>query len=941
MVRELVAPFLTEPLQNQASLGARILGKLSQIIVMMRLFSIQILCWGLCLLPSLLAHAGGLPPEVTTLPIIGTDPGEVVVNGTVGANDGNASVFVEFGPTTAYGSSVAATPSTVGNLMVKNVSAVVGGLDPSMTYHFRISAQNSFGTTSGEDTSVMPGQAVATTNAAVVTGYATVSLRGAVNAWGSNTMVSFEYGLTTNYGLSVSATPAHVGSMGPAAVSATVSGLSSAKTYHCRVKAMNILGTVYGNDVTFVPGLPTATTLAATNIDMGTARLQGTVKGNGLASTVNFEYGPTTSYGTVVAGTPSGISTDQNTTPVSQTIGGLNPAMTYHYRVYAVTTAGIHYGQDMTFTPQPGTPPAATTLPATDVNSGGARLQGVVNANVESTTVSFEYGTTTSYGGVVLGAPAAVTGNDDTAVTASISGFPRGTLIHYRVVAKNSTSTINGADMTFTTTPQPPVVNPSGSPNVTATSAVLSGNVTTGGGSAVVTFEHGLTTSYGKTTPAWESPVISGGTTVHGQISGLAAGTTYHYRMRAVSEGGTATSQDQTFTTPAADPAAPMVITQEATAVNSSRAILNGMVSNSGYNAQILFEYGMTTQYTRSESVSGQMNGPSDVIVTANINSLSPGTTYHYRLRANGSAGVIYGADRTFTTPAAGVLVASTAPARMLTPTAAELNAYVSANGGSAVTSMAFEYGLDTSYGSSAPLGGSVSGTNLVAVKTTIPAPNESTVYHYRIRATSATSTVFGEDMTLVTPDPHDATLAGLVVSGVTLQPGFTPGTTAYTASVPYDMHSIKIAPTRAQSLATVEVNGSQVGAQDEFAAMLNLGDNVFNVVVTAIDGTTTETYTLVVTRGQPKAGSPDFSFGGGTGRTAMNFGFLSSDGGSQLLIQPDGKILVVGSVSGASIDVKLVRLMPDGSMDSSFNSTGMVVLDHGGRDDFGVALAL
>ena len=77
----------------------------------------------------------------------------------------------------------------------------------------------------------------------------------------------------------------------------------------------------------------------------------------------------------------------------------------------------------------------------------------------------------------------------------------------------------------------------------------------------------------------------------------------------------------------------------------------------------------------------------------------------------------------------------------MLTPTVAELNAYVSANGGAAIISMGFEYGLDTSYGSSEALGGGISGTNLVAVKTTITAPNASTTYHYRIRATTATST--------------------------------------------------------------------------------------------------------------------------------------------------------------------------------------------------------
>lgn len=907
------------------------------------LLSILPSAWVFCLLTCLPAWAGVMPPEVTVLSGGVTGIGQVTVSGAVGANDGDTSVVFEFGPTTSYGYTTVATPSTVGSGTVKTVSTVVNGLDPSVTWHFRLKAVNSSGTTYGQDWAVMPGLPAAATNAAVVTDYATVSLNGAVNGWGSNTTVSFEYGTTTSYGGSVTASPSHVGGTSPTAVSATLGGLFAAKVYHCRVKAVNFFGTVYGDDVTFVPGMPTVVTLAATNVAPGTARMQGTVKGNGLPATVNFEYGPTTAYGSTVPANPSGISSDQSTTAVAQSIGSLNPAATYHYRVYAVTALGVIYGQDMTVTPQAGTPPAATTMPATAVTGGGATLQAIVNANNDSTTVTFEHGTTTSYGSVLPGSPSSVTGSSDKAVTLSLSGFAPGTTIHYRVVAKNNSSTTYGADRTFITTPNPPSVFLSGSPNCQPSSALLSGGVNTNGGSTVVTFEYGLTTDYGESTAAWESPMSSGSGSVSGQISGLSGGTTYHYRMRAVSAGGTVTSQDQTFTTPAADPAAPMVTTLPTTMVNSATATLSGMANGNGYDAQVSFEYGTSTFYTQSRSAVERVGGWSNTAVTANLRGLTAGTTYHYRVRAsNGHGGTVFGADRTFTTPATGVPVASTAAATLLNPTLARLNANVSANGGATITSMAFEYGLDTSYGSIASLGGGISGVNFEAVKANIPFAGSGVTYHYRIRASTASITVFGEDMTFVTPDPQDAGLANLVVGGVMLQPGFAPGTTSYTASVPYDMNSIQLTPVAAQSLATVQVNGFQVNGDGGTSPLeLSLGENTFHVVVTAIDGTTTQDYTVKVTRSLPKAGNLDFSFGAGSGTARIKAGF-SSESCHQILMQPDGKILMVGSMMpGSSTDVSLVRLLPDGSLDLTFNGSGMVTTDNAGQSDFAMALAL
>ncbi|MCP5047036.1 MAG: hypothetical protein GY940_07675 [bacterium] len=98
-----------------------------------------------------------------------------------------------------------------------------------------------------------------------------------------------------------------------------------------------------------------------------------------------------------------------------------------------------------------GQAPTAVTDAASGLSYTGAALNGTVNANNDSTTVTFEYGTTTSYGTAITADQSPVTGTSDTMVSKTISGLTPGTTYHYRVVATNSRGTANGADMTFTT----------------------------------------------------------------------------------------------------------------------------------------------------------------------------------------------------------------------------------------------------------------------------------------------------------------------------------------------------------------------------------------------------------------------------------------------------------------------------------------------------------
>jgi len=84
-----------------------------------------------------------------------------------------------------------------------------------------------------------------------------VTLNGTVNAWNNNATVTFDYGTTTAYGTTLSASPATVTGGSSTAVSLALTGLSSGTTYHFRVDGVNALGTTNGSDLTFTT-LPNA-----------------------------------------------------------------------------------------------------------------------------------------------------------------------------------------------------------------------------------------------------------------------------------------------------------------------------------------------------------------------------------------------------------------------------------------------------------------------------------------------------------------------------------------------------------------------------------------------------------------------------------------------------------------------------------------------------------
>jgi hypothetical protein len=94
----------------------------------------------------------------------------------------------------------------------------------------------------------------------------------------------------------------------------------------------------------------------------------------------------------------------------------------------------------------------------------------------------------------------------------------------------------------------PPAVTTVGAGQTSTTGATLSATVTANAPEATVQFQYGKSNSYGSVTTTQKASGLSP-VALAAQVSGLAPGTTYHFRVLATNPDGTSTSADGTFTT--------------------------------------------------------------------------------------------------------------------------------------------------------------------------------------------------------------------------------------------------------------------------------------------------------------------------------------------------------------------------------------------------------
>jgi hypothetical protein len=293
---------------------------------------------------------------------------------------------------------------------------------------------------------------------------------------------------------------------------------------------------------------------------------------------------------------------------------------------------------------------SVVTQSATGITNTTATLNGNLDrlGNAANAAVSFQYGLTTSYGSTKAGVPSPLTAPG--AFSAGLTGLTSGKTYHFRAKAVSSLGTSYGADQTFTATSTSLVTVTDPATFVTTNSATLNGKVTSMGNnnSVTVSFQYGLTTSYGSTVAGVPSSLTAPGTFT-ANITGLTPNKTYHYRTKAVGS-STKYGNDQTFTT---SPIPPVVTTNPASSITATAATLNANLSSLGSASSVTvdFVWDLTGDWRYDNTVAGvppTLTAPGTF--TARITGLTPNTTYHFRARAQGSGIMTFGNDQTFTT---------------------------------------------------------------------------------------------------------------------------------------------------------------------------------------------------------------------------------------------------------------------------------------------------
>jgi hypothetical protein len=158
-------------------------------------------------------------------------------------------------------------------------------------------------------------------------------------------------------------------------------------------------------------------------------------------------------------------------------------------------------------------------------------------------------------------------------------------------------------------------------------------------------------------------------------------------------------------------------------------------------------------------------------------------------------------------------------------------------------------------------------------------------------------------------PAGTDASLSSLSLTDATLDPMFSPSVTSYTVTVPQSVNNITVSATTNDIFASSDTRRP--------AGPLALGDSTIDVVVTAEDGVTTRTYTILVTR---------LNFAQEAYIKASNSGADDTFGGS-VALSSDGNTMAVGAQNE---DSSASGVDGDETNDGSTNSGAVYVFARG-----------
>src|SRR5437867_1137259 len=179
----------------------------------------------------------------------------------------------------------------------------------------------------------------------------------------------------------------------------------------------------------------------------------------------------------------------------------------------------------------------------------------------------------------------------------------------------------------------------------------------------------------------------------------------------------------------------PSITTNDATAVTSSGATLNGSINPGGGSLSVWFDWGTSTSLGNRTEVQTILSGTTAVAVTFSLSKLQPNTVYYFRLDAYRSPGGAYsiGDIKTFTTsnaPVETTVTVTTGEASAITFNSATLDGKIKVGG--RPFGAWFEYGTTPSLGTRTEAHTFSENTTIANLTQTLNELHSNTTYYFR-----------------------------------------------------------------------------------------------------------------------------------------------------------------------------------------------------------------
>ena len=305
--------------------------------------------------------------------------------------------------------------------------------------------------------------------------------------------------------------------------------------------------------------------------------------------------------------------------------------------------------------------------------------------------------------------------------------------------------------------------------NITTTSAMCGGSVTSDGNTTVTARGVCWSTSHNPTVSGSHTSDGSGMGSFTSSITGLTDNTTYYVRAYATNSEGTAYGEERMFTTEEEIVyELPTVTTAAVSNITTSSATCGGNVTSDG-NAAVTAR-GVCWSTSPNPTISGShtTDGSGTGSFTSSITGLTDNTTYYVRAYATNSEGTAYGEERTFTTEEEIVYelpTVTTAAVSNITTSSATCGGNVTSDGNAAVTAR----GVCWSTSPNPTISGShtTDGNGTGSFTSSISGLTDNTTYYVRAYAINSEGTAYGEERTFTTEEEIVYELPTVIVVNV------------------------------------------------------------------------------------------------------------------------------------------------------------------------------